>query len=109
VEISYSYDGKTYISTARFDVPYYGEYDSFAAHDISNLRDAVRNRGNVYENGKDLKLVNDEKEVATYEIDYTVALLIAAVALYVVDIVIRKLKWEDIRMLFKRRNKRKGG
>lgn len=109
VEISYSYDGKTYISTARFDVPYYGEYDSFAAHDISNLRDAVRNRGNVYENGKDLRLVNDEKEVATYEIDYTVALLIAAVALYVVDIVIRKLKWEDIRMLFKRRNKRKGG
>ena len=36
---------------------------------------------------------------------YLVPLMIAAVALYVVDIIIRKLRWQDIKSFFSIRKK----
>ena len=43
---------------------------------------------------------NDEDEVESYTFYYTAYLMIAAVVLYVLDIIIRKLKWSDIKSLF---------
>jgi hypothetical protein len=45
-------------------------------------------------------LENNDKQVATYTIRFVAPLMIAAVALYVVDIIIRKLKWTDIKSFF---------
>lgn len=53
----------------------------------------------VSETGE-IALENDEKEVGTYTFDLTVPLLTASVLLLVADIVVRKLKWNDIKSLF---------
>ena len=60
--------------------------------------------GTVSEDGQ-LSIVNDESEIGKYIIYLTVPLLIACVALFAVDIMVRKLKWEDIKSLFIKVNK----
>ena len=95
-----------FISVTYFNLSYDAEYDSFVASDISNLKDAIRNRGIVHTNG-DIDLENKNEAVATYEVNYTIPLLIAAVVLYVADIIVRKMKIEDFKMLFK--SSKKGG
>ncbi|MBQ9773743.1 MAG: VWA domain-containing protein [Clostridia bacterium] len=101
LDIEYIYDGVTYSAQTYFHLPFTSEYDSFALFDASALYAAIRNRGNVSEDGK-LTLDHKEEDIETYTVDYTIPLLIAAAALYVIDVVIRKLKWRDIRSLFKR-------
>ena len=76
----------------------------FAVFDPASLHAAIRNRGGVYE-GTIPSLENDDKEVATFVVRYLVPLMIAAVALYVVDIIIRKLRWQDIKSFFSIRKK----
>ena len=83
---------------------YPSEYDSFALYDAGVLHKMIGAQGTVSENGK-LSIVNDEKEVGLYNVSLNLPLLIACVVLYAVDIAVRKLKWEDIRSLFKRHKK----
>ena len=45
--------------------------------------------------------------MATYVVRFAAPLMIAAAALYVVDIIIRKLRWHDIKSFFS--VKKKGG
>lgn len=101
MQIEYTYDQKTYLSDTYFHIPYAAEYNSFETFEASALYTAVRNRGTVSENGA-LKLENDSKDIESYTVSFTVPFLIAAVVLYVVDIIVRKLKWNDIRSLFKK-------
>ena len=53
----------------------------------------------VSEDGS-ITIENNENELSTYTLSLTVPLFIAAVVLFVVDIIIRKLKWNDIKSLF---------
>ena len=99
ITFTYSYDEYEYVSDTYFNVSYSPEYDSFAAFSASDLNEAVRGNGTITENGVP-RIENDEKEISTYKVNYTVPLLIIAVALYVIDIIIRKLKWADIKSLF---------
>ena len=107
IKVKYSY-GDTYFEARNFvTLSYSPEYDSFTVFDSSSLYESVRNRGTVSENG-DITLENDTTEVATYTVDFTVPFLIAAIALYIVDIIIRKIKWNDIKSLYSKKAK-KGG
>ena len=99
IGITYAYGDKTFESEAAFHVGYSPEYNSFEVFDPASLHAAVRNRGSVNE-GLIPSLENDEKEVATYIIRFVAPLMIAAVVLYVIDIIIRKLKWSDIKSFF---------
>lgn len=99
VEVTYSYGGRDYVADASFTVSYLEEYDSFASYDSSELHKLIGGRGVVSENGE-LTLENDEKDVGTYTLDLTAILLTASVVLLVADIVVRKLKWNDIKSLF---------
>lgn len=113
VQITYSYGNNTYVNTAVFHIDRSPEYDSFVLYSAATLTSAVRDRGTVYEDDS-LKVENNMDEVTTYTIDFTIALFAAAVILYVIDIIIRKLTWADIRTLFKRTqvpgaNAKKGG
>ena len=99
ITFTYSYDDHEYVSDTYFNVSYSPEYDSFATFSASDLNQAIRGNGTITENGVP-KIENDEKEISTYKVNYTVPLLIIAVALYVIDIIIRKLKWVDIKSLF---------
>ena len=69
----------------------------------ASLNAALRDRGVVYEDDS-LVIQHNKDEISTYTMDFTVPLLVVAVVLYVVDIVIRKLKWADIVSLFKKTN-----
>jgi len=101
VKITYSYGNNTYVNTAVFHIDRSPEYDSFVLYSAATLTSAVRDRGTVYEDDS-LKVENNMDEVSTYTVDFTIPLLAMAVALYVIDIIIRKLTWADIRTLFKK-------
>lgn len=99
VEVVYSYLGFDYKAVSVFNISYASEYDEFATFEASPLFRAINGRGQVVLEGK-LLLENDEHEMGTYTNDFTIPLLIIAVALFVVDIIVRKLKWEDIVSFF---------
>ena len=101
MKIEYTFDQKTYFSSTYVHIPYAAEYNSFETFEASALYVAVRNRGTVSENGA-VKIENDDRDIESYTVSFTVPFLIAAVVLYVIDIIVRKLKWNDIRSLFKK-------
>ncbi len=102
VQIQYSYGTVSYDITTYFYIVRSPEYDSFTVYSAASLTSVIRDRGVVYEDDS-LVVENNMDEISTYEMDFTIALLAIAVALYVIDIIIRKLTWADIRSLFKRR------
>ncbi len=102
IDIVYAYDEKEFKSNANFHIAYSPEYDSFAIFDASSLHESIRNRGTVSE-GVVPTIENDENEVATYTVSFAIPFLIAAVALFVIDVFIRKIKWKDIKSLFGKR------
>ncbi len=105
-EITYTSQGKAYTKNQSVHLSYLAEYDRFVAFDASPLYGMLGANGVVSEDGK-LTLENDEDEVGVRIVDLTLPLLVVAVVLFAVDIIIRKLKWADIRGLFCKT--RKGG
>ena len=106
VEITYTYKDNQYEAVKPVSLSYLPEYDSFTTYDPSALYKMVGAEGTVSENGE-LDLTNDESVVDTEIIDVTPYLLTATVAMFVIDVIIRKIKWADIKGLFHR--KKKGG
>ena len=101
IQITYIHGDETYESNTVFHLARSPEYDSFAMCSAANLTAAIRGRGVVYEDDS-LKVENNEDEISTYVMDFTIGLLVAAVSLYLLDIMVRKLTWADIRGLFKK-------
>ncbi len=106
VEIAYSYKNNRYTVEKPISVSYLPEYDSFATYDPSPLYKMIGADGSVSENGE-LDLTNDEGMGDADIIDLTSYLLVATIAMFVIDVIIRKIKWTDIKGLFHR--KKKGG
>ncbi len=97
--------GDKYSSDFSYTVSYLSEYDSFAAFDVATVYKMIGADGEVMQEGDDIVVKYDESLISTYILDLTIPLLITCVALFVADVVIRKLKWEDIRSLFGKRKK----
>ncbi len=108
IHISYAYGDKTFESEIAFHLGYAPEYDAFTVFDPAALHAAIRNRGGVWE-GTVPPMVNDDNEVATYTLRFVPPLMIAAAALYIIDIIIRKLKWNDLKSFLGIKQKKKGG
>lgn len=108
VKVTYSYSDVVFNSQSIFNLSYSPEYDVFDVFDPAPLHAAIRNRGGVYE-GRIPPLENDEKEVSTYIVRYTVPLMIIAVVLYMIDIIVRKLRLTDIKSFFGIKPRKKGG
>lgn len=104
IKTTYQLLTKSYSSETVHTIPYSPEYDSFKTSSPAPIHSFMRNNGNVFEGGE-IKLLVDENKVATYILRFTVPFLAIAAALYVIDTVIRKLKWADIVSLFKKRSK----
>ncbi len=104
VEIHYTYQGETASATRYIYQPYLAEYDRFVVFDASPLYKMLSGNGIVSEDGK-IEIVNDEEKVGTKIVDLTPIFLIVAIALLLIDIVVRKVKWADIKNLFRRRKK----
>ena len=106
VNITYAYADKKFEAETAFHLGYSPEYDAFAVYDPAALHAAIRNRGTVSE-GSIPSLENDEKEVATYVMRFAAPLMIAVAIMYVLDVIIRKLRLSDIKSFFG--VKKKGG
>ena len=101
ITVRYRYGQYDYAVKCNAHSSFTAEYDSFAVYDAGVLNRMVGTNGTVSLDGK-LSLKNDESEVGTYTVSLTVPLLAAAVALFAVDIIVRKLKWEDVVSLFRK-------
>jgi hypothetical protein len=109
VKVTYSYSGNTFETTEYFHIVYAPEYDKFATFDAYDLYSVIRNRGTVSEDGT-IKLEENPDEISTYTVNLVAPCLIITVVAFVMDIAVRKLKWSDIKGLFKRKPKTgKGG
>ena len=98
--VEYVYGNDVFSASVGFDVAYMPEYDRFELFDSAILYNAIGNGGTVSENGN-LVIVTDEDDEQIHTVYLTVQLMVMAVILYVIDIIVRKLKWSDIKSLFK--------
>lgn len=126
----YSEEGGYISPDASFIISYEPEYNTFTVFEASALYKMLNGNGTVIEQNSERQLImesvtpsndgltivkgklaikNDDSQIATYIVNLTVPFLVAAVALFVVDIVIRKLKWKDIVSLFGGARNKKGG
>ena len=99
VKVTYTYQDIDYTTTTSLNIPYASEYDEFASFEASALFKALNGRGTVSMDGN-LTIANDENDMGTYSVDLAMPLLVACIVLYIVDIVVRKLKWEDVKSFF---------
>ena len=106
IDINYVFGESVFSAKKSYDVSYAAEYNSFEIYDSAVLYNAVGINGQVSEDGV-LRLENDETEVESYVFYFTVPFMSALVALFVIDIIIRKLKWSDIKSFFKKKEKKK--
>ena len=104
IKTSYSLKTKSYSSETAYVISYSPEYDEFATSSPAPLYAFMRNNGSVFEDGN-IALDIDESRIATYILTFRAPFLAAAVALYVIDTIIRKLKWADIVSIFKKKSK----
>ena len=91
LEITYTVNDTDYPAVMYFDIPYLAEYDAFAIFDKAAIYEFMRNNGTINE-GQIPSLENDPGEISTYKVSYAIPLLIAAIVLFIADIVLRTLK-----------------
>ena len=104
IKVSYDWATKSYTSESVHTISYSPEYDEFVTASPAPIYAFMRDNGNVFTDGN-ITLEIDESKIATYVLYFAVPFLAMAAALYVIDTVIRKLKWADIVSLFKRKTK----
>ncbi len=111
VEIVYLDDGEEVTINTTFMIPFIKEHDRFVGYSAGLLYDLVDDRGVVSWDGEDINLEADEDELETYVYSFVVPLMIACVALFIIDVFVRKIRWSDIKSIFVRTNKntKKGG
>ena len=105
LNLKYRIGATEYESSSQIVISYLPEYDSFEYYDASNLYTLVTKGGMVSEDGN-LKLVNDDSFILTYKYEFAPLLMILSCVLFVVDIAIRKLRWQDIKDIFKKKQRR---
>ncbi len=91
IQVTYAYGDRSYTAETAFSIPYLPEYDAFASFDRYHVYEFMREFGRITEDGIP-NLENDKNELTTYKLSYTVPLLFAAIVLFGLDILIRKLR-----------------
>ena len=89
--VTYKYGDREYTEQLSFYIPYLPEYNAFATFDKFTVYEFMRGMGSVTEDGIP-SLENDKNEITTYKQSFIIPLLIAAAVLFIIDIVLRKLK-----------------
>ena len=107
VTVTYTYKEQQYVYNETVYVSYLDEYDAFSVFEPSGLHRAIDEQGVVKEDGK-LTIENNPDEVGRYVAEVTAPLLITVAVLFVVDVIVRKLKLEDIRSFFRIGKKKEG-
>jgi len=110
LNLTCDYAGSVYEAEKNFAVSYNAEYDSFAAYSASSLYRIISDNGEISLDGS-LKMDNSDSDSLVYTFSFTVPLMAVCVILFVIDIIVRMLRIQDIKSLFLRKNKKaeKGG
>ena len=94
VDITYKCDtlyAKAFETSVSVNVPYLPEYNAFASFNKATVYSFMHGKGAITE-GDIPSLENDESEISKTKVRYTIPLLIAAISLFVIDIIVRKLR-----------------
>ena len=91
IDITYSYDDKSFTTSKIIEIPYLKEYDEFAVFDKYTVYQFMRGNGEITVD-EIPSLEIDQSKVTTYKETYDIPLLIAAVVLFVIDVFVRKLR-----------------
>lgn len=102
--VTYVYGNSTFETDLIFHISYAAEYDRFQTFEISNLYYMINGMGEISEDGN-LSLENNHSRVSVYTFEFAVPLMIFSVVLFVADIIIRKLRWADVKALFVQQGK----
>lgn len=105
ITLSYQIGELNYETNYKFYISYLPEYNSFTLFEASNLYYMVNANGQISEDGK-LVLENNNSKVQKYILDFTTIFMIISAILFVFDIIVRKLRWQDIKSLFNFLNKK---
>ena len=109
IALSYKGDDTDYEYSVDFSIAYYAEYDSFTSYSSSYLYRVKSENGKILNLDEIKTLENTHSEYTSYMFDFTVPLMIACAVLFVVDIIIRQLRWQDVKSffsgIFRRRSK----
>ena len=100
VELTYNLGELSYSASYTLDIPYLPEYDSFQLFEASSLYYMVTSNGEISLDGN-LKLENNSSNVQKYVFDFSILFMTIAVSLFVIDIMVRKLRLQDIKSLIK--------
>ena len=99
IELSYNLGELNYNSNYTLDISYLPEHDSFTLYEASSLYYMVTSNGKIALDGK-LKLENDNSNIQKYIIDFTPLFMAIAVSLFIIDIMVRKLRLQDVKSIF---------
>ncbi len=106
IDFTYQVGNVKYENDRNFQFSYLPEYDSFQTFTESNLNHMITSNGEVSTDGN-LSMKNDESMIQTYIYDFTVLWMILAIVLFVADIIIRKVRLQDVKALFIKQDKKK--
>lgn len=95
IETTYRYGSGSnlvqFTETTSFDIAYLPEYDAFASFDKYSIYEFIRGSGSVVSDGIP-DLSHDKNEITTYKQSYVIPLLVAAICIFVLDILVRKIR-----------------
>ena len=100
IELSYTLGELSYTTNYSVDISYLPEYNQFTLYEASNLYYMVTTNGKVSEDGK-LVVENDDSIILEYILDFTPLFMTLSIILFVVDVMVRKLRLEDLKALVK--------
>ena len=91
LSVTYTYGEMSYTYDTIIEVAYLPEYDAFVSCDRYNVYQIIRDNGETVSDGIP-NLENDSADLATFKQSFIVPLLITAVAIFLLDVVVRKLR-----------------
>lgn len=101
VRLEYNNGVNTYTADTEFSIPYYAEYNAFATYSKSHLYRLTTDYGNIINPDEVTAIENSNSVYITYVLDFTLPLMVMCAALFVVEIVLRQLRWKDVTSFFK--------
>ena len=104
ITLSYMDGNVLFETTKSFTISYQPEYNEFKEYNPSDLYSIINNNGTVSEDGN-LEITNDGLDVILFNYDFMPLFMLISVILFVIDVAVRKLRWQDIASLFKKTKK----
>ena len=99
INLEYNLGELSYNASYSLGIAYLPEYDSFQLFEASNLFYMVTSNGQISLDGK-LTLENTNSNIQKYIFDFTTVFMVIIVVLFTIDIMVRKLRLQDIKSLF---------